>query len=167
MDSSVSPKDEIWFLRVCHYISNAVYNTIYTSTKNSRKRIFEGRTSWWLRPRFKRNAAFYSLQTSSFWEITRTELHQPPTLTTFLWFFESWLQNVVNILSPFAKANVQIMNKEAFWITYENNAATYKTTAKYCVLWHYTALDNRLQRRPNDNVYKYVTSLLSLLKRKN
>jgi len=26
MDSSVSPKDEIWFLRVCHHISNAVYN---------------------------------------------------------------------------------------------------------------------------------------------
>jgi hypothetical protein len=25
MDSSVAPKDEIWFLRVCHYISNAVY----------------------------------------------------------------------------------------------------------------------------------------------
>jgi len=25
MDSSVSPKDEISFLRVCHYISNAVY----------------------------------------------------------------------------------------------------------------------------------------------
>jgi len=25
MDSSVSPKDEIWFLRVCHYISKAVY----------------------------------------------------------------------------------------------------------------------------------------------
>ena len=25
MDSSVSPKYEIWFLRVCHYISNAVY----------------------------------------------------------------------------------------------------------------------------------------------
>ena len=25
MDSSVSPKDEIWFLRVCHHISNAVY----------------------------------------------------------------------------------------------------------------------------------------------
>ena len=23
---SVSPKDEIWFLRVCHHISNAVYN---------------------------------------------------------------------------------------------------------------------------------------------
>jgi hypothetical protein len=25
MDSSVSPKDETWFLRVCHHISNAVY----------------------------------------------------------------------------------------------------------------------------------------------
>ena len=24
MDSSLSPKDEIWFLRVCHHISNAV-----------------------------------------------------------------------------------------------------------------------------------------------
>jgi len=28
MDSSVSPKDEIWFLRVCHHISNAVYHKI-------------------------------------------------------------------------------------------------------------------------------------------
>jgi len=26
MDSFVSPKDEIWFLRVCHHISNAVYD---------------------------------------------------------------------------------------------------------------------------------------------
>jgi len=26
MDSSFPPKDEIWFLRVCHHISNAVYN---------------------------------------------------------------------------------------------------------------------------------------------
>jgi len=25
MDSSVSPKDEIWFMLVCHHISNAVY----------------------------------------------------------------------------------------------------------------------------------------------
>ena len=25
MDSSVSPKDEIWFLRMCHHISNALY----------------------------------------------------------------------------------------------------------------------------------------------
>ena len=29
MDSSVSPKDEIWFLRVCHHISNAVYQNIF------------------------------------------------------------------------------------------------------------------------------------------
>jgi len=28
MDSSFSPKDEIWFLRVCHHISNAVYSNI-------------------------------------------------------------------------------------------------------------------------------------------
>ena len=28
MDSSVSPKDEIWFLRVCHHISNAVYHLL-------------------------------------------------------------------------------------------------------------------------------------------
>jgi len=27
MDSSVSPKDVIWFLCVCHHISNAVYHT--------------------------------------------------------------------------------------------------------------------------------------------
>ena len=27
MDSSVSPKDEIWFLRVCHHIPNAVYSS--------------------------------------------------------------------------------------------------------------------------------------------
>jgi len=25
MDSSVAPKDEIWFLRVCHHISKAIY----------------------------------------------------------------------------------------------------------------------------------------------
>jgi hypothetical protein len=25
MDSSVSAKEEIWFLRVCHHVSNAVY----------------------------------------------------------------------------------------------------------------------------------------------
>ena len=36
MDSSVSPKDEIWFLRVCHHISNAVYHILsvnYVHTK--------------------------------------------------------------------------------------------------------------------------------------
>ena len=31
MDSSVSPKDEIRFLRVCHHISNAVYLSHYPS----------------------------------------------------------------------------------------------------------------------------------------
>ena len=32
MDWSVSPKDEVWFLHVCHHISNAVYllNVIIT-----------------------------------------------------------------------------------------------------------------------------------------
>jgi len=34
MDPSVSPKDEIWFLRVCHHISNAVYNSGYLYRKN-------------------------------------------------------------------------------------------------------------------------------------
>jgi hypothetical protein len=28
MDSSVSPKDEIWFLHLCHHISNAVYHQV-------------------------------------------------------------------------------------------------------------------------------------------
>jgi hypothetical protein len=35
MDLSVSPKDEIWFLHVCHHISNAVYIRFFTSTKHS------------------------------------------------------------------------------------------------------------------------------------
>jgi len=38
MDSSVSPKDEIWFLRVCHHISNAVYSRVrWGSSANSKK----------------------------------------------------------------------------------------------------------------------------------
>jgi hypothetical protein len=32
MDSSVSPKDEIWFLRVCHHISNAVLTNAICQT---------------------------------------------------------------------------------------------------------------------------------------
>jgi hypothetical protein len=28
MDSSVSTKDEIWFLRVCHHVSNALYTCV-------------------------------------------------------------------------------------------------------------------------------------------
>jgi len=34
MDSSVSPKDEIWFLRVCHHISNAVYDKVFYFTND-------------------------------------------------------------------------------------------------------------------------------------
>jgi len=33
MDSSFSPKDEIWFLRVCHHISNAVYQISFPGVK--------------------------------------------------------------------------------------------------------------------------------------
>ena len=32
MDSSVSPKDEIWFLRVCHHISTGLYNMVIRFT---------------------------------------------------------------------------------------------------------------------------------------
>ena len=32
MDSSVSAKDEIWFLRVCHHVSNVVYNSFKYGT---------------------------------------------------------------------------------------------------------------------------------------
>jgi len=35
MDSTVSPKDEIWFLRVYHHISNAVY---YGKSSEHRKK---------------------------------------------------------------------------------------------------------------------------------
>jgi hypothetical protein len=34
MDSFVSPKDEIWFLRLCHHISNAVYHCHCKSQKD-------------------------------------------------------------------------------------------------------------------------------------
>jgi hypothetical protein len=34
MDSSVSPKDEIWFLRVCHHISTGLYYTSVVITKH-------------------------------------------------------------------------------------------------------------------------------------
>jgi len=43
MDSYVSPKDEIWFLRVCHHISNAVCtyrNTYALSVKKPEKNIW-------------------------------------------------------------------------------------------------------------------------------
>ena len=153
--------------RVPSHFKRSVRHNMQVKKKKSRKRSFQGRTFWLLRPKFKRNAAFHSLQRSWFWEVTRKELNQPPTLTTFLWFFESWYQNVVNILSPFAKANVQIMNKEAFWIAYENNAATYKRDCDaLCALTLHCSWQP-FHRRPNDNIYKYVTSLLSFLNMKN
>ena len=34
MDSSVSAKDEIWFLRVCHHVSNALYKRSVYDTPN-------------------------------------------------------------------------------------------------------------------------------------
>jgi len=47
MDSSISPKDEIWFLRVCHHISNAVY---FFKCKT------EIRQSVWFNPNFVLNS---------------------------------------------------------------------------------------------------------------
>jgi hypothetical protein len=38
-DSSVSSKDEIWFLRVCHRISNAVYLKCYSSKRGCRRYV--------------------------------------------------------------------------------------------------------------------------------
>jgi len=34
MDSLVSPKDEIWFLRVCHHISNTVYKSAVGTSRS-------------------------------------------------------------------------------------------------------------------------------------
>ena len=31
MDSSVSAKDEIWFLRVCHHVPHELYYSVYTA----------------------------------------------------------------------------------------------------------------------------------------
>ena len=39
MDSSVPPKDEIWFLRVCHHISNAV--CLFEISKQATSRIVQ------------------------------------------------------------------------------------------------------------------------------
>jgi hypothetical protein len=45
MDSSVSPKDEIWFLHVCHHISNAIYScTIHTREGSATLTEFR----WWV-----------------------------------------------------------------------------------------------------------------------
>jgi hypothetical protein len=58
MDSSVSPKDEIWFLRVCHHISNAVYNPLTcnspsTQTVHSRRSLTIARLFFFIPVLFK------------------------------------------------------------------------------------------------------------------
>jgi len=40
MDSSVSPKDKNWFLRLCHHISNAVYHVHKTTAGPCPESIF-------------------------------------------------------------------------------------------------------------------------------
>jgi hypothetical protein len=42
MDSSFSPKDEIWFLRVCHHITNAVYRS-HSPTLKLRLSVYQSR----------------------------------------------------------------------------------------------------------------------------
>jgi hypothetical protein len=51
MDSSVSPKDEIWFLRVCHHISNAVY--LLFSVDDCLACRVEWSSWWWAYSRLK------------------------------------------------------------------------------------------------------------------
>jgi hypothetical protein len=64
MDSSVSPKDEIWFLRVCHHISNAVYSSTLSLTT-----ALDG--ARWSTPRRGRFIA--------------RERHQVPTVQKVVW----------------------------------------------------------------------------------
>ena len=40
MDSSLAPRDEIWFLRVCHHISNAFYIKASRMGKNTEVPVF-------------------------------------------------------------------------------------------------------------------------------
>jgi hypothetical protein len=46
MDSSVSPKDEIWFLRVCHHISKAVYQRPEPDANRSPLLVAEVNNGW-------------------------------------------------------------------------------------------------------------------------
>ena len=46
MDSSVSPKDKIWFLRVCHHISNADYDFCSSSVGSSQVDWSHGLRRW-------------------------------------------------------------------------------------------------------------------------
>jgi hypothetical protein len=40
LNSSVSPKDEIWFLRVCHQVSNELYNPLSSGDRNNASGIW-------------------------------------------------------------------------------------------------------------------------------
>jgi len=63
MDSSVSPKDETWFLRVCHHISNAVY-ALYRRLRGPRGQsegAWKISTPLWLDPRSGPHIEYASL----------------------------------------------------------------------------------------------------------
>jgi hypothetical protein len=47
MDSPVSPKDDIWFLRVCHHISNTVYLVFTAVSLVSNINLQEGKWDLW------------------------------------------------------------------------------------------------------------------------
>jgi hypothetical protein len=46
MDSFVSPKNEVWILRVCHHISNAVYQKPEPDAKRSPLVAAEVKKGW-------------------------------------------------------------------------------------------------------------------------
>jgi hypothetical protein len=62
MDSPISPKDEIWFLHVCHHISNAVYLQVITvpvpHSGNDYKRLYWQRLDLTKKWKIVRNPAF-------------------------------------------------------------------------------------------------------------
>ena len=68
MDLSFSPKDEIWFLRMCHHISNAVYNRplsqVVAKVQNIRTSC--GDLSGWI-PFFRQKVIFW-------YHVTRSSL---------------------------------------------------------------------------------------------
>jgi len=47
MDSSIAPKDEMWFLRVCHHVSNDSLRWLQAIPASG----LEGSAKWWGQPR--------------------------------------------------------------------------------------------------------------------
>ena len=82
MDSSVSPKDEIWFLRVCHHISTGLYHsTLRNIAEDRSSHLHRG---WSLKSR-KSLACFCAMSSdlksqSSSW---KTPAHFPVGTWTF------------------------------------------------------------------------------------